>query len=1536
MITRDSELFLDLATDLLSRGHRVRFRAEGGSMHPYIRGGEAIVVEPVQPQEVRANDVLLYRNEQRVIAHRVVEVGITDEAAPVFTVRGDATGCTAERVESRQVLGRVSKVENEGRGAMVKWLSGRAFGWRAFAAFVIAAMALFAIPVTQAQAQCTYTSNAPGTMNWNGATWTRTGTGCGGGTSWPGQSVATDIVVIANGDTVTLNTSPPNAIASLQVGQGASGTLTLGNSTTNRTLTVTGNVTVSAGATLNSGGNGGNVLNIGGNLASAGTFDMNVGAADTNVVFNGTTAQTISGAGATMDFSNVTVSNTTQPVTMGRNFTIGATMTVNSGATFNTDAFVVSNGTGTPVFTLTAGGTLGIGDANGITTAACGTGATCGNIRTTTRTFPVGGNYTYNGTVSQNVGTGVPTNLTGALTINNPGNTVTLNNARTIANTGTVTIVDGTFDAGSNLTMASTSNITRSGGTMTGTPQGAGIYYVTYYGSAELLTSSETSGTGLSYITLSGTVVVRASSAITMATNGVLDIGSGTTFIQAGTDLAACTGNNLRVGQMVVTGNFANCATGVNDSGGTGTLTFTGSAPNLSVAATGRFDYLGTGTITFVGQLANVQVAGGGTIRINGGSNACNSAGLTITSTVANTWTTGTGNFFLADVLVVRQVTSGGSKVLYGASTIGTGSSGWTTNTNCNGSFTLVDLESFTAEPTEKGIRISIKTNRDVNNLGFNLYREVNEQRVKLNASLLAGTALLGGAGTTFTAGQSRRWLDRNGQAGAVYWLEEVDLSGVKTWYGPAVAALQAAGGKAAAAGPDTVERLQASHAAMGRAGAREEELESAMTLARMGRTGGTTASIAPKAAVSAKAAPTPKSVQKQYELAAGATVRLGVKAEGWYRVTQPQLVAAGISAGVDPRTLQLYLNGVEQPIHVESAAKNQFGANDALYFYGTGIDSTWSDTQAYWLVAGPGNGRRMNVGGSSRGAAGASSFPATASWKPRELYFPALGNGDEGNFFGPVVTDVPVTQALTVNRLDASGGAARLLVKLQGITEGAHTVTVALNGTVLGKANVNGQGSVTASFTVAAVNEGANTLTLTAANADDVTAVDEVLLTYPRSYTAEGDVLRVTALAGASTRIDGFGSSSVTAVDVTDPANPSLLQGEMSGSGSNYALTVVPASGSGTRTLLVVGSSQIQSPTIAANTPSSWNAAQAGYKFVILTHKSLAASAAPLAALRVSEGLTTKVIDVEDLYDEFNFGVKSPHALRAFLANAKAKWTTKPQFVLLLGNGTFDPRNHLATNVPDLVPVKLVDTAQMETASDDWFVDFDDDGIPDMAVGRLPAETAAAATHMVNRTVTYSQAATAPWMTRALLVSGEKRNATDDFVSQSATVQSALPGTISVTNLVQATDPNAAVNLRAAFNAGQVLVNFLGHGSTEVWAGSLFDSAAAQGLTNSFMAPVVLTMTCLNGYFHDVYTTALGKSLLTAPNGGAVAVWASSGLTEPDPQGIMNQAMVSALYGTPAKTLGEASAAAKAAIADLDVRRTWNLLGDPTTVIQP
>ncbi len=88
--------------------------------------------------------------------------------------------------------------------------------------------------------------------------------------------------------------------------------------------------------------------------------------------------------------------------------------------------------------------------------------------------------------------------------------------------------------------------------------------------------------------------------------------------------------------------------------------------------------------------------------------------------------------------------------------------------------------------------------------------------------------------------------------------------------------------------------------------------------------------------------------------------------------------------------------------------------------------------------------------------------------------------------------------------------------------------------------------------------------------------------------------------------------------------------------------------------------------------------------------------------------------------------------------------------------------------------------------------------------------------------------------------------------------------------------------------------------------------------------------MTCLNGYFHDVLTFSLAEAVLQAPGGGAVGVWASSGLTESAPQAALNQAFLTAVYGGGSITVGEAARLAKQATADPDVRATWILFGDP------
>ena len=121
--------------------------------------------------------------------------------------------------------------------------------------------------------------------------------------------------------------------------------------------------------------------------------------------------------------------------------------------------------------------------------------------------------------------------------------------------------------------------------------------------------------------------------------------------------------------------------------------------------------------------------------------------------------------------------------------------------------------------------------------------------------------------------------------------------------------------------------------------------------------------------------------------------------------------------------------------------------------------------------------------------------------------------------------------------------------------------------------------------------------------------------------------------------------------------------------------------------------------------------------------------------------------------------------------------------------------------------------------------------------------------------------------------------------------------------------DPAAA---RAAIldgiNSGKLLVNYVGHGSVEVWSGeNLLDTTAATSLTNGARLPVFLTMNCLNGFFHDVYTESLAEALILSKNGGAIGVWASSRLTSPEPQLQMNQNVVQLLFTQPGITLGDA-----------------------------
>jgi hypothetical protein len=232
-----------------------------------------------------------------------------------------------------------------------------------------------------------------------------------------------------------------------------------------------------------------------------------------------------------------------------------------------------------------------------------------------------------------------------------------------------------------------------------------------------------------------------------------------------------------------------------------------------------------------------------------------------------------------------------------------------------------------------------------------------------------------------------------------------------------------------------------------------------------------------------------------------------------------------------------------------------------------------------------------------------------------------------------------------------------------------------------------------------------------------------------------------------------------------------------------------------------------------------------------------------------------------------------------------------------------------------------------METASDDWFADFDDSGLASMAIGRLPARTAPEADLMVNKLLTAERSV----KTDALLVAD--RNDSFDFEGTERSVKALMPPNSQVQEVLRSRvdDATAKSMVLAGFNAGPRVVNYNGHGSTTMWRGRLLTNDDVTSLTNAGSPSLVVSMTCLNGLFNDPLAESLGEKLMRSTSGGAFAVWASSGLREPLSQSAANLELYRQLF-SPGVTLGEAVRRAKAVVSDEDIRRTWILFGDPVS----
>jgi hypothetical protein len=855
---------------------------------------------------------------------------------------------------------------------------------------------------------------------------------------------------------------------------------------------------------------------------------------------------------------------------------------------------------------------------------------------------------------------------------------------------------------------------------------------------------------------------------------------------------------------------------------------------------------------------------------------------------------------------------------------------------------TAVKLIDFNATSDNGLVKIDWNTGYEARSLGFNLYREQNGQRTRVTPSLLAGSALLTGPRSVLTAGHSYTWWDTISQesSGPVrYWLEDVDLDGTRNLHGPITPSI-------AKMSPRKIKKGQQADVL----GQRQQfgqgtGVQVSGWPADSEKQG---ARLATVAGVDSNA----DALAQQRVIAGMQGVKLSVSKDGWYRITQPELVAAGLDPQAAADKLQLFVGGVEVPIKL-SGQGPQLAASDTLEFYGRGLATPTDAMQTYYLVQGTTSGQRIGqTPGTNEGRtpprSRSNSFDYTVERKERVTYFPGLNNGDADNFYGQIVTNSAAntaTEPLVVSHLDTAAaiaaGQLQMRLSLQGVTAGNHLVRVLFNGTDVGTVSFKDteHPSQTLSIPASAVTEGTNSVQLVAFGGDsDVSLADTLRLTYKHAFLADNNALMVSGYQQETLHVGGFTKRNIRVLDITDAGRPQELAPVITPQrdGSFVADVLVQGeSRSNTRTLLAFVDDQALHPDVLkANNPSHLAEDLAGADFLIVAHRDFIQSVQPLAELRRSQGMTVNVIDVEDLYDEFSYGIHSPQAIRDYISAAvNGSAQRKPRYLLLVGDATYDPRNYLGQGANDMVPTRLLWATDMKTASDDWLADLNDDGVPELGVGRLPVRTVSEANTIIGKITGYTLGQAGQG---ALLVADHA--ADYDFEGASSNLSSQLPSGMPVQVINRGTqNPNAVRSqIIGGINQGPLVVNYYGHGSVGLWTGAgLLTTGDASGLTNGNRLPLFTMMTCLNGYFQDVSGESLAEALLKTQNGGAVAVWASSGQTNMEGQVQIAQPFYQLLFGAQPQTFGDAVRGAKAATADQDVRRSWIFFGDPTQRIR-
>ena len=726
---------------------------------------------------------------------------------------------------------------------------------------------------------------------------------------------------------------------------------------------------------------------------------------------------------------------------------------------------------------------------------------------------------------------------------------------------------------------------------------------------------------------------------------------------------------------------------------------------------------------------------------------------------------------------------------------------------------------------------------------------------------------------------------------------------------------------------------------------------------------------------------------QNNSVLSSGTWFKFSVDTTGVFKIDRNLLQSIGIStSGLNPRKIHIYGNGgqllpelnsafryddlQENAIYIEGETDGSFDANDFILFYAKGphdwvVDTTnetathrqniYSDKAYYFITVNETDGKRIQAKSVNNNTAAVtiSIFDDFTFIEKEEKSILAAGTqwfyNEDFNITNTQEFNIPFPNAVSGEELEVS---------VRGVTNSVVNSSMAVQLNSQDIFTINYPGINASSLTKAIALERSAKVTNSSENLaisitydnngnpsasaflDYVEVVGKKNLRYSDFQFSFRSFQQASATGTIAYQIQN-GANAFQVWDVTDYINPKQIVNEDTGTNFTFKDNAGEL-----REYIILDQNDFYIPeTIQNSRVENQNLhALQDINYIIITNEELSNQAQRLADYHQNNSnLTTKVVLIDEIYNEFSSGSKDITGVRDFIKYIYESYTApdkKLQYVCFFGDASYDYKDRIEAN-NNIVPVKL-STISFNLASsyvtDDFFVMLDaDEGIMrtshtiDVVSSRIPVSTVSEATGVIDKILSYySKEAIGDWRNTITLLADDIDVAGEEVIEQ---------GVESIADEIKANKPIFNINkiyadafvqensaggerypevnkaITNAVEKGTLVFDYFGHGGEDGFASERFlDKEQIQGFNNSNTLPLLITVTCDFSRFDNPNRITAGELNFKNKNGGSASMITTTREVFISTGQSFNEQLIRVLFGFNNEdyTIAEALAVAK------------------------